>query len=298
MPVTVTVPATSANLGPGFDCFGLALDLCNEVTIDTDAPPGVSWEGEGAEELPIDGSDLVTRTIADVAAGMGLSVPAAALHGRNRIPLERGLGSSSAAAVAGVVLASVLLDLGWERDPATVFAAAARLEGHPDNAAPAVFGGFTVALPDGFVRRFEPHPSLRPVVVIPPDRLPTNEARAALPPEVPRSDAVANVAHAALMVEALTADPSLLAVALRDRLHEEARLAMVPEVAARIELLRSAHVPVCVSGAGPSLLAFELDGRPKITLELLDIPSAWRIVRPGVRAHGFRLGPVVAPPVD
>jgi homoserine kinase len=287
--VTVRVPATSANLGPGFDCFGLALDLSNEVVADTEAEPGVTWEGEGAGELAVDGSDLVSRTVVDVAAGMGVAPPSCAIHGVNRIPLERGLGSSSAAAVAGVVLASVLLGLGWEHDGSSVFAAAARIEGHPDNAAPAVFGGFTLALPGGFVRRLEPHPDLRPVLVIPPHRSPTTEARDRLPTDVHLADAVFNVAHAALMVEAMCRDPSLLSVALEDRLHERARLALVPEVDDRFRMLRRAHVPVCVSGAGPSLLAFEQDGGPEVSLDLLDVSTAWRIVRPGIRRPGFQV---------
>ncbi len=120
MKVTVRVPATSANLGPGFDCFGLALDLCNEVTIDTEAEPGVSWEGEGADELPTDGSDMVSRGIAttleqQVRHHPGAAIPSFGMHGVNRIPLERGLGSSSAAAVAGVAIAGVLLGRGGLR---------------------------------------------------------------------------------------------------------------------------------------------------------------------------------------
>jgi homoserine kinase len=286
MRATVRVPATSANLGPGFDCFGLALDLCNEVVIDTDAEPGVAWEGEGADELPADGSDLVSATIASVARQMDLDAPAYRLHGTNRIPLERGLGSSSAAAVAGIVLASVLLDLGWHDDRTTIFAAAAGVEGHPDNAAPAVFGGFTLAMPDGYVHRLDPHPDLRPVVIVPPVRLRTVEARAALPDAVPHADAVYNAAHAALAVEALTHDPSLLGRALQDRLHQDARLALVAEVQDRMDLLRRARVPVAVSGAGPSLLAFETDDTPTVTHELLDAPGTWRILRPAVRSAG------------
>ena len=116
MRITVRVPATSANLGPGFDCFGLALDLCNEVTVDTEAEPGVTWEGEGADELPTDGTDMVSRAIAYTVERICIdwrlpnaSIPAFALHGVNRIPLARGLGSSAAAAVAGVQIARVLL---------------------------------------------------------------------------------------------------------------------------------------------------------------------------------------------
>ncbi|HEX6843870.1 MAG TPA: homoserine kinase [Actinomycetota bacterium] len=289
MRITVRVPASAANLGPGFDCFGLALDLCNEVVADTDAPAGITWEGEGADELPTDGSDLVSTTVASVAGQMGLPVPAYALHGVNRIPLERGLGSSSAAAVAGVVLASALLELGWHEDRTTVFAAAAGIEGHPDNAAPAVFGGFTLAMPDGYVHRLDPHPDIRPVVIVPPSRLLTAEARAALLATVPLADAVFNAAHAALAVEALTRDPSLLGRALRDRLHQDARLALVPEVQERADLLIRARIPVVVSGAGPSLLAFESEATPAVTPELLDVTSSWRILRPGVRAAGMEV---------
>jgi homoserine kinase len=294
MRVTVHVPATSANLGPGFDTFGLALDLCNEVTVDTDAAPGVTWEGEGAGELPIDGSDLVSTTMASIAASMDTPLPPLALHGINRIPLARGLGSSSAATVAGVVLASRVLDLGidggdvepGERDAFSVFAEAARIEGHPDNAAPAAFGGLTIAV-DGAVHRLEPHPELRTVVLVPSVRLDTASARGALPDRVPMADAVFNLGHAALLVEALTNDPSLLHEALRDRLHQDARLDLVAEMADqfdRIQALRT--VPVCVSGAGPSLLAFPLDGA-EIPLEALEGPGAWRAMPLAIRREGF-----------
>lgn len=288
MRFTVRVPATSANVGPGFDVFGLALDLCNEVVADASAEPAVTWEGEGAGELPVDGTDLVSRTIATVAERMQLDAPSLALHGRNRVPLARGLGSSSSAIVAGVVVASKALGLGLEEDPRSVFALAAELEGHPDNVAPATFGGFTVALPDGFVRRFDPHRSLRPVLLVPPVPLPTAEARAALDDVVPRADAVFNVAHASLVAEAITRDPSLLRVALRDRLHEDARLALVPDAADVAGQLRRRHVPVCVSGAGPSLLVIERDDAPA-PLDELELPPGWRTLRPGFRAAGVEI---------
>ncbi|MEP6758317.1 MAG: homoserine kinase [Actinomycetota bacterium] len=289
MRVTVRVPATSANLGPGFDVFGLALELCNEVTVDTSAPAGVSWEGEGARELPTDGSDVVSVTIAGVAARMGLEPPPVSLHGVNRIPLARGLGSSSAAAVAGVVAASVLLDLGIHREPAGVFALAAEIEGHPDNAAPATFGGFTIALPSGEVHRLDPHPDLRPVAIVPDVELPTTAARAALPETVSMADAVANAAHAALMVQALTVDPSLLRTALRDRLHQDVRLALVPDVRDVFDELRRRFVPVCVSGAGPTVLAFALEDTPDLTHELLGVGDGWRIWPLAVRGRGFSI---------
>ena len=287
MRATVTVPATAANLGPGFDVFGLALDLVNEVTVDTDAAPGVVWEGEGADELPVDGTDMVSTTIAAVARSMGEPVPPAAIRGVHAIPLERGLGSSSAAAVAGVVIASLLLELGWEADPWSLFAAAAEIEGHPDNAAPAVFGGFTVALPDGFVHRADPHPALRPVAIVPSARVPTDAARRALPDRVARADAVFNVAHAALAVTAFTEDPSLLRRALGDRLHQASRIELggLEDVTAALD---DAGVPWCVSGAGPTVLAFEDDERT-VDGPSLDLAEGWRILRPAVRATGVEV---------
>ena len=293
MRARVRVPATGANLGPGFDCFGLALDLCNDVTLDTDAAPGVRWEGEGTDVLPSDGTDRASATIGLIAGRFDLSLPPYAVSAVNRIPLARGLGSSAAAAVAGIVLASVLLDLGLHADPDSVFAIAAEVEGHPDNAAAAVFGGFTIAMPDGSVRRLEPHPSLRPVAIVPPASVPTPAARAALAPEVPREDAVYNIAHAALAVEAFTREPDLLGAALHDRLHQEARLALAAEVVPELEdvigVLRHARLPWCVSGAGPTVLAFEPAGGEPITAELLGVAADWRILRPGVRARGFEV---------
>lgn len=291
MRLIARVPATSANLGPGFDCFGLALDLCNEVTIDTDGEPGVTWEGEGADELPTDGSDLVSRAIGAAVEHQrrlhqGASIPAFALHGVNRIPLERGLGSSSAAIVAGTALADVLLGVaGWAADPYTTFAYASELEGHPDNAAAAVYGGFTVVA-DSFVHRIEVGGPLEPVVLMHEHaRLPTEQARHALSAEVPRADAVFNVAHGALAVTAFaTGDVDLLLVALRDRLHEEVRLSFVPEARAVLDRLRRAQVPSCVSGAGPSLLAFEREHH-----RVPDPGRGWRVLRIPVRSAGVEI---------
>lgn len=287
MKLTAHVPATVANLGPGFDCLGLALDLCNEVVIDTEAQPGVSWEGEGVSELPVGGSDLVSvamRTVAEkeAAAGRVGLLPPFHLRGVNRIPLTRGLGSSSAAAVAGAALARALLRL--PLDPHTIFAEAAEIEGHPDNAAPAVYGGLTVVA-DGYVHRVEPHPDLHPCLLIPEHvRLPTPEARRALPAQVPRRDAVFNIGHTALAVLALTQSPELLLVAMRDRLHEDVRLRMTPEVRSVIDRLRRAEIPTCVSGAGPSLLAFESNGR-----SVPDPGQGWRLLRVSPRAAGVQV---------
>ena len=292
MRARVSVPATSANLGPGFDCFGLALDLLDDVTVDTDATPEVRWEGEGAAELPTDRTDRISEGMELIARRFDLHLPPFALSAANRIPLGRGLGSSSAAAVAGIVLASVLLDLGVHEDRESVFALAAEIEGHPDNAAPAVYGGFTLALPDGSVRRLDPHPELRPVLLVAPAPVATADARSALPASVARDDAVFNVAHAALAVEALTRDPSLLADALQDRLHQRARLAMAAEVVPEIEdvvgELGRHRWPWCLSGAGPTILVFEPE-EGAVTAQALEIWGEWRILRPGVRTTGFEV---------
>lgn len=290
MRLTARVPATSANLGPGFDCFGLALDLCNEVTIDTDAEPTISWDGEGAAELPTNGSDMVTRAIASTVAAQrrlhaDVSIPPYALHGLNRIPLERGLGSSAAAAVAGTALASALLGPAGLDDVYSTAAHAAELEGHFDNAAPASFGGLTV-IADGHVRRLDVHGRISPVLLIPEGtRLRTAQARRALPATVPLADAVFNVGHGALVVQALvTGDLDLLRVALRDRLHQAVRLALVPKVREVFDDL-GRSVAVCVSGSGPSLLAFERPGGPDVP----DPGEGWRVLRVSVRANGVEV---------
>ena len=279
MKVLARVPATSANLGAGFDCFGLALDLCNDATVDTDATPGVSWQGEGANELPTDGSDAISRAIRFLADEAGVPLPAFALAGENRIPLARGLGSSAAATVAGLALADALL--GLSSSTTDLVGLAARLERHPDNVAAAVLGGFTIAYGEGVVR-LEPADRLAPVVLVPREaRLATSEARAILPETVTRADAVFNVARAAVAVVAFTADPSLLPEALKDVLHQPYRLPLVPESQELFSRLRSAGVPVCVSGAGPTLLAFETAGR-----RVPDVGQGWLVLTPGVRRTG------------
>lgn len=284
MRLTARVPATAANLGPGFDCFGLALDLCNEFTVDTDAEPGITWEGEGADELPNDGSDMVTRAMKAVADSVEESFEPFQLHGLNRIPLERGLGSSSAAAVAGVALARALLRLPDQVDHRElVFDAASMIEGHPDNAAAAAYGGLTVVA-DGRVRRLEVSATIVPLVLIPSSRLSTQQARAALTESVPREDVVFNVAHGALVIHALvTGDLELLRTALRDRVHQAARLALIPPARALFEEL-DRSLPVCVSGAGPSLLAF-----PEPDVRLAEPGDGWRAIRIPVRPTGVEI---------
>lgn len=279
MRFVVEVPATIANLGPGFDAFGLALDLCNEFEVATADAASVRWEGEGADELPTDGDDLASRALRAAFDG---EPPAIAVVGRNRIPLERGLGSSAAAAVAGAFAGALLA--GRRPSAAEAFDVAARIEGHPDNAAAAAFGGVTVAV-DGRVVRRDAHPGLDPVVLVPSSiRVSTAAARAALPASVPLRDAAANAARAALVLDGLTRDPSLLPHAMRDSLHEDARLALVPEVRDVAASLRADGHAVCVAGSGPSLLVVPMPARPPI-----EPPAGWRVLRPGVRGAGVRL---------
>jgi homoserine kinase len=276
MPLVVGAPATVANLGPGFDALALAVDLWNEVEADTDAAPAVSVEGEGAGELPEDASNLVFRAMAWLAREAGGSIPPLALRCRNRIPLERGLGSSAAAVVSGLVLADRLL--GTALDPDRLLEVAVDIEGHPDNVAACLRGGAVVAYlsRSGWrAERLAPHPVLRLAVLIPEhERLPTADARRVLPREVPLADAAFNLGRAALAVLALTERPALLPEALEDRLHQQRRLPLVPGARALFEELRAAGLPVCVAGAGPALLAFESDG-----FLVPDLGPGWRVLR-------------------
>jgi homoserine kinase len=164
-----------------------------------------------------------------------------------------------------------------------LLAVATELDGHPDNAAPAVLGGFTVVV-SGVPMRFDPHPSVEPVLLIPAARVATADARRTLSASVARDDAVFNLGHASLATIALTRRPDLLAAALHDRLHEEARAALMPASAAVLAELRQAGVPACLSGAGPTVLAFEVGG-----VGVPPPPDGWRVVRPGVRASGVEI---------
>lgn len=283
MPLVARAPATVANLGPGFDALALAVDLWNEVVVDTDAPPAVEVSGEGAGDLPEDASNLVFRAMAYLAREAGGALPPFALRCTNRIPLERGLGSSAAAVVGGLVLADRLL--GTRLEPDRLLEVAVDIEGHPDNVAACLRGGLILAYlsRDGWrAERLVPHPSLRPVLLVPEhERLPTADARRALPLQVPLVDAAFNVGRAALAVLALTDRPELLRSALDDRLHQARRLPLVPASRALFEDLREAGIPVCVAGAGPSLLAFESGDHTVPTLG----PS-WRILRLQVASPG------------
>jgi homoserine kinase len=264
-PVHIRVPATSANIGPGFDAFGLALAHHDLVEARVAGPDvRVEVAGEGAGELPADGTHLVARAMAAAFAELGENPPGLRLRCRNRIPQARGLGSSSAAIVAGVLLARALTEDGERRlDDAAALALASRIEGHPDNVAPCLLGGFTIAyLTDGVGRavRLTPSPAVTPVVYVPSVRGLTAQARAALPSDVPHADAAFNAGRAALLVHALTVDPELLLSATEDRLHQDYRSPAMPATSALVRRLRAEGVAAVVSGAGPTVLALMRPG--------------------------------------
>jgi homoserine kinase len=263
-PVWVRAPATSANLGPGFDALGLALARHDEVMARV-AAGGVSVEvtGEGAGELPSDANHLVARSMKAVFDELGEHPAGLELRCLNRIPQARGMGSSSAAIVAGVLAARALVVDGAARmSDEAVLRLAAGLEGHPDNVAPCLLGGFTVAwTQDDGARavREDPSPAVRPVVFVPSERGLTEVARASLPASVPHGDAAFNAGRSALLVHALTKDPALLFPATEDRLHQPYRAVAMPATAALIARLRSEGVAAMVSGAGPTVLALVTD---------------------------------------
>ena len=267
--VRVRVPATSANLGPGFDSLGLALSLYDVVEAWID-PAGLSIEvtGEGAGTADAGESHLVIRAMRETFKILDGQPPGLALRCVNRIPHGRGLGSSAAAIVSGVLAARALTDDGAARLPDdAVLRLAAGFEGHPDNVAACLLGGLTVAWtgPDGpRAVRLSPRPAIVPAVFIAPKALSTEHARGVLPETVPHADAAANAGRSALLIAALTSDtasdPGVLLETLldatQDRLHQPYRAQVMPETAQLVARLRAAGVPAVVSGAGPSVLAF------------------------------------------
>ncbi len=259
-PVRVRVPATSANLGSAFDSAGLALAWYDDIVAMVTDEPGVTVDisGEGADDLPRNHRHLVARAMLEAFDAMGGRPRGLALVTANRIPHGRGLGSSSAAIVGGIVLARALVVGGDQLLPdAEVLALAATIEGHPDNVAATLLGGFTIAWTEGVgqAHGMQPHPDIVPVVCVPTTALATKKARGLLPDTVPHADAAFNVARSALLVAAMTEDPSLLMVATDDRLHQQQRRSAMPRSLDLVAALREAGIPATVSGAGPTVLA-------------------------------------------
>jgi homoserine kinase len=315
-PVLVRVPATSANLGPGFDALGLALGLHDEIEARV-AGSGLSLEvsGESADDVVGAGErHLIVRAMRVAFDALGVAQPAGlALRCVNRIPHARGLGSSAAAIVAGLLAARALA--GASVAPGDVLPLASELEGHPDNVAPCLFGGLTIAwtpeskdegtvegalppLPAARAVRLEPLPEVRPVVFVAPEPVSTKVARGLLPAAVPHGDAARNAGRAALLVAALTSSPGALLDATEDWLHQDYRAPAMPHSHELVTRLRAAGVPAVISGAGPSVLAFLAGNSGRDEPSLLDSIAQetgieWRISPLAVERHGASVAPRV-----
>ncbi len=276
VPVTAWTPASSANLGPGFDSMALALDLHDEVTVLASprepGRPGARIEvaGQGQGAVPLTEDHLVLRSLraglTRAGAGRAEQQPHLHLRCRNAIPHGRGLGSSAAAIAVGLVLARGLLTQPDRLDSQAVFDLASAAEGHPDNASAALFGGCTLSwvsqrgpdgagsLPRAHCVQLELDPRITAVVCLPDAELATSRARAMLPEHVPHADAAFNAARTALLVHALAGRPDLLLEATRDRLHQTQRAPAMPASAALVAAVRERGAAAVVSGAGPSVM--------------------------------------------
>lgn len=257
--VVVRVPATSANLGPGFDTLGLALSVYDELDV-TALPEGeleIEVTGAGADDVPRDASHLVVRAIAYAYESLGKRMPGLRLRAHNVIPHGRGLGSSGAAVVSGLLAAKGLLEPELEVSDETLLRLATELEGHPDNVAPALFGGLTIAWMDEIGpqhKKLLVHRGVSPLVFVPEFTMSTSVARSLQPLQVPREDAVFNVSRSALLIAALTQSPELLQAATEDKLHQNYRASAMPETDKLVRALRAEGFAAVVSGAGPSVL--------------------------------------------
>jgi homoserine kinase len=303
--VRVRVPATSANLGPGFDSLGLALTLHDEVDARIcESGLSIQISGRGADLAGAAEDHLVVRAMRAAFAVIGEQPPGIGLRCVNKIPHGRGLGSSAAAIVAGILAARALARASADQlAPEALFLLAAEIEGHPDNVAACLGGGLAIAwTTDGQpqMARLEPLTSIRPVVCIAPAPVRTEVARRLLPDLVPHRDAAANAGRSALLVAALTqlpADAGVLLAATRDWLHQDYRAEAMPQTSALVGRLRAAGIPAVVSGAGPSVLALlPATEKPDYRHHLDSLGSivretgiAWHISSLDVERHGARI---------
>jgi homoserine kinase len=294
--VRVIVPASSANLGPGFDSMGLAIEIHDEITAIVTDDQGllIEVEGEGQDEVPRDESHLVAQAMNLGFEAMGHTPSGFILKCRNAIPHSRGLGSSAAAIIGGLVLARAMVNDGENLLPdSQLLNLALRMENHPDNLSAALFGGFTVSWLEseseaGSVN-VKVHENVIPIVLIPPHGLATSRARSVLPTEVPMSAATHNLARAGLLVHAMTSDPSYLLPATSDRIHQDARADMYPETTELINAIRSHGVAAVASGAGPAVLILinKAQARELESLSAL-VPKDWTSIAVPIDRTGAR----------
>lgn len=262
--VRVKVPATSANLGPGFDTLGIALSYYDDLEVTAVKPGTITVEvtGEGQGQVPLDESHLVVRAILETFKHVGQKAPGLALRANNRIPHGRGMGSSGAAVVSGIMAAKGLLTGIAEVSDKLMLDLATEFEHHPDNVAPALFGGLSIAWEDEagpHTKKLSVHRGVSPLVLVPSTKMSTELARSMQPDSVPHADAVFNVSRSALLVAAMVSSPELLMAATEDKLHQNYRAAAMPETDNLIRLLRSEGHAAVVSGAGPSVLVLASD---------------------------------------
>ena len=300
--VEVRVPASSANLGPGFDSIGCALGLWDTCRATVTEEPGlvVAVTGEGSGAVPLDASHLVHRAMQVAWAELGVEPPGGLrLECRNEVPHGRGMGSSATAIVTGIVAAQALRDASRHDGPDAVDLAfanslASRLEGHPDNASASVYGGATLSWSDDggsttTTVHLPVHPDVEPVVLAPETQLSTAKARSVLPQQVRLADAAANSARAALLTHALGSAPEHLLAATRDWLHQEARRGSYAASMALVDGLRDEGHAAVISGAGPSVLV--LSHRDSVEEVRRHAPPGWRVLTPGIPRHGAHVRP-------
>lgn len=301
--VTVRVPATTANLGPGFDTLGLALSLYDELDVTVRPEPGarVHVTGIGAGEVPTDETNLVVRAIAHTFADQNIELPGLELVAKNSIPHGRGLGSSGAAIVSGIMAAKGLLEGIVELDADALLRLATELEGHPDNVAPALFGGLTIAWMTAEGPKHKKlivHRGVSPLVCVPEFTMSTAHARSLQPEMVPHADAVFNLSRSALLVAALVQSPELLLAATEDKLHQGYRASAMPQTDSLIQILRSQGLAAVVSGAGPSLLVLGSDpSQRRVAADLVaeHSTSPWQSL---MLAVDFKGATVISHPVE
>jgi homoserine kinase len=294
-PVRVRVPATSANLGSGFDACGLALTLYDDVVMQViESGLDVQVAGEGAEQVPTGERHLIVKAMRTTFRRLGGQPRGLALRAANRIPHGRGLGSSAAAIVAGVVGARALVVGGADRlDDLAVLRLAADLEGHPDNVAACLLGGYTISWSGAEGIRAVTSavaPQVKPVVYVPTTRVSTSRARRLLPDTVPFGDAAFAAGRAALLTAALTVRPDLLFDATADRLHQQYRAVAMPRSATLVSRLRNAGLAAVLSGAGPSVVAL---GHGEVMAKAKGmVPGGWSFHELEVDAGGAQVLPL------